>query len=406
MPKEKARWRKPFAKTLEKWFRRLGALVSLALGLLCAFLQTARQWQCLRASRWPLQPCTILDVKVATTPELHDEVEVIYKWQRGGREITGNHYYPFATKAELRFLKSDADDKLRAAVGHPGGYLCYVNPENPVEAVLCRSLIGKEVCLVTTFQALFIAGGLVLLFKSPREKAEALAEEMYPDEIHRWREDWNNGYSEEEWLFHDLEWRVMGYFLILTFAPATGGLLLTDVWDGERITEVSIIGGIPLALSWWMARQYLRLRRFGKFTFVPERIPLPPGSVLTGTIALRRPLKNPERVSARVTAWKRWKRRVQGKQAEILATVDALVEVSDTEIIISALLPDCPGTTPVGGVESYHWGLHVTAPADKLVLGFTLPVFDSKEEPHAPSPALPEEALIADARLHQQGVGI
>lgn len=380
--------RKPSTRKFEKWLGALGGLVLLVLGLILSFSQSSMIWSCLRARAWRSQPCTIVSVKVVDNKERKSphniEATVFYRWNARGREIEWNSLTPYSTVTNPNFFKAGAIDELKAAIGVHHGYQCFVNPDDPREVALFRDTHRGDIFIGALGSFMFIVAGVVGLlefFRSPAQRRCDFARETNPDHPHLWREDWATGFVEENRPWNSGMARLIALFLILTMVPSMAGLFLADHWDGGRVGVIVFISLLIVWPAWWLVRGWFRFRKFGRFTFVPVTVPLRPGSLLKGTIALMHPLRIPAMVSAKVVVWTTQKRRWRGDKTNLLCSLDAGVEVCESAIGVRADLPLHPGTTMDESKLKHQWRLVVTCRRNRIEIEFTLPVFEEQNHP-------------------------
>lgn len=99
-------------------------------------------WPLLRvfeSRSWSRVPCEVLESGVATHPGEDNDtysVEVLYRYEVGGREYRSDRYHFFLGST------SGYEGKARVVEGLPAGTrtTCWVDPEDPTEAVLSREL--------------------------------------------------------------------------------------------------------------------------------------------------------------------------------------------------------------------------------------------------------------------------
>jgi hypothetical protein len=123
--------------------------------------------QALKAKSWQATPCTILSSQVRTHPGDSDsgptyDVAVLYVYTFGGREYKSNRY---------QFLGGSSggyQDKERIVRRLPPltRTTCYVNPEEPTEAVLDRSISREYAFVLVPLLFLLVGlGGIILTLR-------------------------------------------------------------------------------------------------------------------------------------------------------------------------------------------------------------------------------------------------
>lgn len=149
-------------------------LVFFVAGLALFYFLTFRpliEWQ--SAQQWPELPCTILDSEVVTVRSSDSttyRAEVSYRYTFAGREYTSKRYNFFTGSSSGRSGK----EAIVAAYPKGAQRSCYVNPEQPSEAVLNRDF--SITYLFGSFGLIFVVvGGIVAYAGVAEKKKPALA---------------------------------------------------------------------------------------------------------------------------------------------------------------------------------------------------------------------------------------
>lgn len=134
----------------------------LAIGLVSFWLMGMRPWLNLVAARsWEQVPCTVLESHVDESSDSDGttyKVVVFFSYRHGGQDYRSNRYN------FLDFYSGGYDRKAETVASYPPGKrtFCYVDPENPAEAVLVRDFSGGY--LIGLIPLIFVAvggGGLI-----------------------------------------------------------------------------------------------------------------------------------------------------------------------------------------------------------------------------------------------------
>lgn len=141
----------------------LALLMSLGMVAVGWFLTKEIVWKPLSsyfaARSWEEVPCTIRDSRIARSTARKSDgsttrVEVTFSYRRGGREYSSSRYDFLGA-----YTSGGDDEKTAILERYPPGTRtsCWVNPENPSEAVLKRDFSADY--LVGSLFSLFILGG-------------------------------------------------------------------------------------------------------------------------------------------------------------------------------------------------------------------------------------------------------
>jgi len=156
--------------TASKGCLTLFFLVFLAAGLLFTGLMAMELVQQVRQRDWPAVPCTIVRSGVggeSTDGSYAASVEYRYEWQ--GRALT-------SSVIKTGYSGSESWNDAQSLVdAYPAGAAstCYVNPANPVEAVLDRgSLWFGLILLIPLIFVAIGAGGIWFAWRKRRPEAE------------------------------------------------------------------------------------------------------------------------------------------------------------------------------------------------------------------------------------------
>ncbi|MFL6194567.1 MAG: DUF3592 domain-containing protein [Thermoanaerobaculia bacterium] len=142
-------------------------LIFLAVGCAASYFTLWKPLTRYRAAQsWPERSCTILDSRVTENSDSDGStygVDIHYAYEMDGREYRSDRY------DFLRYSSSGRSGKEAIVARYPPGSraACYVNPEDPAEAVLTRDLSVRY--LVGTIPLVFVAvglGGLIWVMRS------------------------------------------------------------------------------------------------------------------------------------------------------------------------------------------------------------------------------------------------
>ncbi len=95
-------------------------------------------------------------------------IAISYQYSVGDEEYIGDRYDFFRSKDQ--YSSAGEDEKQKIVRNHPAGktVTCFVNPDNPDEAVICREA-DTMVVIFSFFPLLFIAAGAGIIIFSVKK---------------------------------------------------------------------------------------------------------------------------------------------------------------------------------------------------------------------------------------------
>jgi hypothetical protein len=115
-------------------------------------------WRIHQAGQWPAAPCRILSSKVKSNSSSDGttySVAITFAYQYGGRDYTSDQYSFFTGSSSGR------SGKAKVVAAHPPGRqtVCYVNPNDPQEAVLNRRYTSEIWFVLIPLVFVAVGGG-------------------------------------------------------------------------------------------------------------------------------------------------------------------------------------------------------------------------------------------------------
>jgi hypothetical protein len=163
------------------------------------------------------------------------------------------------------------EDKYNVLVPYVGSvesFPCYVNPENPADAILFRELRVPMVLFLLAFACIFGSVGLGLMaagvFGRSGTVKEAARKEFHPTEPWTWKKEWVGGRIESGGRAGAYGTLVIGAFWVLICSPFCILLPMEGVKEGNYgvlIVFVLLAVGLLILFSGFM--QLARLRKYG-----------------------------------------------------------------------------------------------------------------------------------------------
>ena len=149
-----------------------GLFLLAGLGVFIPFFALPA-WRTIEARSWPETPCTVLHSAVRSHPgddSTTYSVEVLYSYRIGGHEFKSSRYTFFGGSS------SGVTAKEAAVARYPEGAqaVCYVNPDDPTDAVLVHGLPGDAwIGLIPLVFVAVGAGGIAFSLAGYRRLAAA-----------------------------------------------------------------------------------------------------------------------------------------------------------------------------------------------------------------------------------------
>ncbi len=270
----------------------LFALPFAGVALFMSYLAatTVVAWHDMRP--WEEVPAFIQEVRLETS---HDSdgstyrATARYRYTYGGQEYTGERVAIGSGSDNLGPFQQKVWRELAPYEGSDTPFRCFVNPENPSEAVLYRQLRPEMLLLYTVFILAFggAAAGMIAaaLYGRSRLRNERRVRELYPEQPWQWNSAWatgtitssNKAFALFSLLFAGF-WNLVSLLLIIVIVPES-------LREGETAALlVLLFPAIGLGLAVWAAVALLRWRKYGNSQFEMASIPGLVGGPLSGVI--------------------------------------------------------------------------------------------------------------------------
>jgi hypothetical protein len=288
--------RKP--KTLSGCFLSLFGLPFLVAGVFMAFLYFNGYTRWLQARHWVETPCTIEATKLETrsgSDSTTFEATATYRYAWEDASYTGHRVALSSGADNIGSFQKDAYRELSRHHTSTQPFRCYVNPANPDEAVLYRDMRWEMQSFMAVFALTFpvVGAGLVIggLLYSRNQRRRKRQQQAQPDEPWLWEHAWHEGVIRENRLRADLIagsytlWSALVIAPLLWAALESGAFRQTSGW---LVAIYPALWLIPASITVYFLRRRLAT---GRFCFVPQAMPMPPGSMLAGHFLLSKPIE-------------------------------------------------------------------------------------------------------------------
>lgn len=302
----------------------------------------------------------------------------------------------------------DATPALELDPDAKGGpmFRCYVNPQQPDQAVLYRTVRVPMVLFQSLFALIFGGVGFGLMagsFAGARSlRKKGLLQFRYPGEPWKWREDWAAGVVRADRKGAVFIACFAGFWNVISFPIAFLAVSQAVKNHQYGIFFVLLFPLIGVLLAWWAVHEILVTIRFGKSVLQLGAVPGVIGGKLAGIVQLPEKLRTEDgfhltlKCSKTVTTGSGKKRSTSEQEiwsAEQDIAVDATRDPTRSVIPVLFAIPfDLPGSDPLAP-QPVTWKLEAKAknPGVDLSIAFIVPVF--KTAASSPDFKLDDQAI-------------
>jgi len=341
-----------------------------------------------KARHWPWVPCHIISSRVQSHSGSKGgttySVDIAYRYTVDGKVHTSNRYEFMGGSS------SGYSGKAAIVARYPPGATsrCFVNPDDPTDAVLERDFTPGM--LVGLFPALFFfigLGGLVWTFVGGGRAPKTAGKDGDPPWLRR--EDWANGHIISSarpaaigaWIFA-VCWNLLSLPVLV---------ILLSEWIKSR-NNTLLIGllfpAIGIGLIVWAIRVTTRWLEFGDSVFEIASVPGVVGGALQGTIRLTQPVRTTDGFSVKLSCVNRvttGSGKNRSTSERVLWTDDQHVEAGlGDRVKVAFYIPDdCRETSSEDPDNLVLWRLKVTAKNAGVGYAsrFEVPVFRVAQTP-------------------------
>jgi hypothetical protein len=372
-------------------------------------------WTWHRMASWVPVPAEIASLELERhrgDDAVTHKVVAHYRYRFDGREYVGDRAAISSISDNLGDFQQQLYRELETARARRMA-VAYVDPANPADATLNRDLRWTLAGFAALFGLVFGGVGFGLLFgarfSARKLAAQRALERRFPKEPWRWREEWKGGRIAASnradaygvTIFAVL-WNLISFPAALFVPDATA--------DGNWLALVALLfPAVGIGLAAWAIRSWLRVRRFELPTLVLDRLPIPLGGKLEGTVKVdmlvpvarefklrlncvaRRRSRNNKGANERLLWQNEWTVPKHSCQlASTYSTIPVDVAVPD----------DLPPASTAQEDERIVWRLEITGkcPGPDFASTFEVPVFavgvdrKTRVDSEAPGPARPVPA--------------
>ena len=390
----------------------------------------------LHAGTWPQVPARVLSASL----EEHGDSDgstyqavATYEYEYLGRTHRGARVSLHGGSDNIGRFQQQAFAKLDAHRRSGRPLPCYVNPENPDDAVLYPHPRLEMLLFEGLFALVFGGAGLAMvlggLYAVRRQRRVAERQRQHPDEPWHWRDDWAGGVVRpqariERFFALGLTaiWGLIGVVLLLAgqgrFPRSPGG--------AGAVTLILLATGVLLVT--WTARAVHRHRRYAGTVFQMASVPGVLGGPLAGVVRVPHHLQPDDgfRVGLSCARTIATGGSDPGTREDVVWEDERVLEhelmehdlrQSAIPVLFAVPLELPPSNLQSAGVGRVVWRLTARAhsPREHFAVSFEVPVFRTAQS--APDFRVDESALaryaapvddahlLADARIRTRPAG-
>ena len=398
----------------------------LIAGLVVAGFQMKMVWQAWQVQSWAETPCTIVSAALKTSAgDDGDTYKAVaeYTYRFGSVGYRSTQVTPVDASDNMGSFQQNVASELKAHVQSKEPFRCFVNPQQPDQAVLYPRIRFFLPAFLLLFSLSFPSAGLgfsVFGWLGAREATQmAKRRAMKPAELWKWKPIWAGD-----------------------AIPASGGTMVWAlgafaVWSGLLIWPVVMLwitSGGWNSLSWeWLLLLYplfwcLFVRNFyatwrkrhalGTPSFQPAEWPGMPGGRLRGAILFPKPLPTHGEVLATLSCERQittdsgdssttTKEKLWSHEERVQLTPASLGPSNQRVHLAFAIPADAPPTDVDNPSTKHVWTLRAKVTGTPVDVNFEVPVMHTGAQTSASAAALqptpPVQSIRQEADLDLSG---
>lgn len=406
-----------------KWFLLLFSLPFAGVGVVCGgiVLWTLVEWRMMQS--WQPVPCRILQADLEVN---HGDDSTTYKatasytYEWNGELHTGSRVGLHTSADNLGSWHEDIAVELKQAVAAGRPWPGYVNPDQPDEAVLDRTLRYGKLLFLGLFALVFGGVGFGILFGSAwarrRELRHKAVQAENPDEPWLIRDDWAAGRIRSSGL---LGAAVLGGMGVLFSAISSPAVVAIPAEMEKGNTPILLVLLFPMAGLFMLGSAgylVLRSRRWGQPEFVMASVPGVIGGGLAGVIRCSRFLEPRDGWQLSLSCIRRTNGRKNNHESIVWQERRTLArgldgdQFSGTAVPVYFAIPYDARPSDSEGESSINWELELKAdvPGIDFAATFEVPVFRTaaSSEDYEPLDALADYEHEITPEEHVRAAGL
>ena len=192
-------------------------------------IQTLWYWNAIQS--WVETPCDILEAELKESTDGDGttyQAYARYQYQWAGQKYISEQVSIHSGQDNLGDYQRNKADELIRWQQHNEPFRCFVNPDNPNQAILYRDFRFEVFLLKTAIGLLFSGVGIGILIAAylgyRQQSREEILKTKHPDQPWLWQEQWTDG------IIHSNRWGSANFMILATI-----------VWNGITWTLAGII---------------------------------------------------------------------------------------------------------------------------------------------------------------------
>jgi len=422
----------------------LFGLPFLAGGIITSWLYFSGYTDYMEARGWEEVPCWIESASLEDHSDSDGssyKATATYHYEYADRTWQGDRVSLYKPADNIGDFQQDAHRELSQYVMKKSAateaakpedatraFHCYVNPDNPSEAVLYRTLRWEMQAFMAIFALTFPAVGAGLVFGGwiglGVQKRENSLKEQYPDEPWKWRSQWTESAIPETRTVWAKALHLYTFWSALVVFPLVFATVSSGAFQQSATAALVMIFPALWSIPAWFSMKFIRHRiAVGTTRFELADGPASPGGLLRGSIWLDKPPPMHKRGEIHLVCERLTTRKSSDGDStstekiwsqHVTVEADSVTrDVSGFRIPVSIALPaDAPQSAPSDQDPIRHvWKLRFVVTDTAIDSVFEIPVFHTGRTPltgsilkiHAPSmldeTSMDLPALLAARRI-------
>jgi hypothetical protein len=272
------------------------ALPFAAVGLFMAGLVVRDLVKWSNVQDWVATPATLLEAKLQEKRDKEGSTTyraiARYRYRVNGKAYESTRVAVHEDSDNVGSYNRDHGRELEGALRDRRPITCYVNPDDPTEAILYRDLRPGYLAFKSLFAIVFggVGLGLVCAAISSIRTGKRLTkrQQQYPGEPWKWRDDWRVGRLEAKGGAMAWGLGILATLWNLITWPALVELYLLDALQFSPQWLFLLFPMIGALLAWWAAYVVIRRIKWGVSEFELVSIPGVLGGPLAGMVHVPR----------------------------------------------------------------------------------------------------------------------
>ncbi|MCF6225109.1 MAG: DUF3592 domain-containing protein [Xanthomonadales bacterium] len=346
------------------------------------------------ARNWIATPSTILSTELITQRgDDSDTYKVIarYSYQFNGQNFNNDQVGFSKGSDNIGSYHQDAYRELNRYRNQQNAFTAWVNPDNPAEAVLFKTVRWPLVAFKVLFMLIFSGAGAGFYFYGKynlkREDQVRELQQQYPEAPWKWRPQWQQNQLQSQ--SGAIRWfaTIFAVFWNLISSPIWF-IIPQELASGNTIVLVAVLFPlVGIGMAVWATQLWRQHYRFGNSVLILKRVPIDLGGQLRANLQLPADVPVGSELNIRLDCIRKTTTRSGNKTStheSILWQTDQRIVVTDAGtyrlVPIRFQLPsDQPETNDPTGKNSVFWRMDISSdiPGIDYQASFELPVFDT-----------------------------